>query len=109
MVEEPANGNGFTQKEMLVRLDGKLDIIAGKQQHYDVELALLRARQDETEKDVKTLKEDNDNWQNEVRSRIEGLSAEQGTIGSRQKATAYIVAAVVIVTNIVAPIILRHL
>jgi len=38
------NGTSFTNKEMWVRVDGKLDAVLAKQNHYDVELALLKER-----------------------------------------------------------------
>lgn len=38
------NGTSFTNKEMWVRVDGKLDAVLSKQNHYDMELALLKER-----------------------------------------------------------------
>jgi ABC-type uncharacterized transport system ATPase component len=52
--DAPENGTGFSTKEMLVRMDGKLDVMAGKQTHYDVEQALLKAR---VEVQERTLRE----------------------------------------------------
>ena len=50
MAEETNGANvSFTTKEMLVRMDGKLDVLAARQTHYDVELALLKERQHQLE------------------------------------------------------------
>lgn len=38
------NGTSFTNKEMWVRVDGKLDTISAKLGWYDVEIALLKER-----------------------------------------------------------------
>ena len=52
----PTPPNGFTAKEMWVRVDGKLDAVLAKQNHYDVELALVKARQEEQDRDIKEIK-----------------------------------------------------
>lgn len=53
--ERPTNGNGFTQKDMLVRIESKVEsltqTVAAKHAGYDVEIALLKARMDERERE----------------------------------------------------------
>lgn len=38
------NGNGYTQKEMLARIEGKLDVIAGKMESLRIEFAVHEAQ-----------------------------------------------------------------
>lgn len=102
-MREPA----FTVKEMLVRVDGKLDVIASKQQNYDIELALLKARVGQNEVDIKLKHDDSEEWRDEVRAEIAAVKDEQNTISARQKATAIIVAAIVIITNLIGPLVLQ--
>ena len=113
----------FTNKEMWVRVDAKLDTLVARQQHFDVELALLKERQvqqdawreaheqAEKEKRDAAAAERHEIAQSVVATehdlamRLEKLRANQDEIGARQKATAYIVGAVVIGANILIPII----
>lgn len=44
-----SQGVPFTNKEMWVRVDAKLDTLVSRQQHFDVELALLKERQHQQE------------------------------------------------------------
>jgi hypothetical protein len=46
---EQTPGTAFTNKEMWVRVDAKLDTLVSRQQHFDVELALLKERQHQHE------------------------------------------------------------
>lgn len=88
MSEAPANGSAFTQKEMLVRLDSKVDAliqtVGSKNAYYDVELALLKARADKLEKtdDV-------------VVKTVEETQKEQAAIRTRQNIAAGAIAVVV--------------
>ena len=49
------NGTSFTNKEMWVRVDGKLDVIMAKQGSYDIELAMLKERERENRDAIKRL------------------------------------------------------
>lgn len=103
-MSEPVNGNGggsFTQKEMLVRIDGKVDVIAAKQQNYDVELALLKARVDRNEHAVNATVNNSDGWRDEVRQEISGIKTQNAKIAGA-------VAACVVLVNFIAPIVLRN-
>lgn len=41
---QPSNGNGYTQKEMLARIEAKLDVIAGKMEALQIEFAVHEAQ-----------------------------------------------------------------
>ena len=113
----PANGTSFSTKEMLVRLDGKLDVVLNKQNHYDVELALLKARVEEHERNnkealshmrvtVEERTEDSSKWRDEVRDRIDAIDEAAEDVRAKQKATAYIVGAIVTLSTVITPIVL---
>lgn len=96
MTAEQPFTNGLTAKEMWVRVDAKLDAVLAKQGHYDVELALLNARVTENRSDLDS-----------AAKTLVIITENQNIIGARQKATAIIVAAVVIVSNLVAAFVVR--
>lgn len=115
--------SAFTNKEMWVRVDAKLDTLVARQQHFDVELALLKERQAQSEawreahetaerekRDAATaerrrIAETVSETEHDLAMRLETLRSNQEEISARQKATAYIVGAVVIIANILIPII----
>jgi hypothetical protein len=72
---EPQGSNGFTTKEMLIRIDGKVDqlnaTMAAKHAHYDVELALLKARDEERKAQVENLAVAAEKTAHEVRHALE--------------------------------------
>lgn len=41
--EKPTNGNGYTQKEMLARIEGKLDAISGQVERLTIDFAVHEA------------------------------------------------------------------
>ena len=102
-MEQTEPRNGFTNKEMWVRVDGKLDVVIAKQNHYDVELALLKARQDEYDRATSG----GENWRKEVRERIDHIDAQAEDVRTKQKVTAYLVAAVVTISTVVTPVVLK--
>jgi hypothetical protein len=82
VTEGPINGNGsFSQKEMLVRIDSKVDslmqTVAAKHAHYDVEIALLKARADERERNEQQTAEE-----------IEAAKERLGALNTRQNIAA---------------------
>jgi hypothetical protein len=107
-METPNNGTGWTQKEMLVRIDAKVDVIAAKQNHIDVEIALLKARADEIERQVAVKLNDSHEWRDEVRKEINTVKDEQNVIGRKLAYATGTVGAIVVVVNFIAPIILRN-
>ena len=97
----------FTTKEMLVRIDGKLDAVAARQQGLDIEVALLKARTEVLERERKTDKGDDDNWHEEVRLRITQVEAEQVATQRRLAYAAGGIAVLAVLLNFLAPVILN--
>jgi hypothetical protein len=94
MTEEPANGSGFTTKEMLVRMDGKLDHVLNRQAGYDVELALLKARADEQEKTQSVIEMQLETAKNVMATEVKALKDGQITLNKALKwATATVIGA----------------
>lgn len=58
MTTEPQNGTAFTQKEMLVRIDGKLDTVAAHLTAVELELAVHKAQPLHSDAPVLTLAEE---------------------------------------------------
>jgi len=102
---DETQGN-VTTRDMLFRIDGKLDAVANKQQQYEIEAALLKARVEEIEKDLHNTSQSVRTQHEKTREGIAEVQREQQTISARQKATAYIVAAVVTASTVVTPIVL---
>jgi hypothetical protein len=97
MVDEPANGTGFSTKEMLVRIDAKVDVIAAKQAHYDVELALLKARQETQERIMAESARDYERLQ----SVVEG-------VGRKIAVATGALSAIIVAANWLVPAAVRH-
>lgn len=79
---------------MLVRMDGKLDVLAAKVSYYDVEVALLKARADRSEAAIKE-RADGDQAARELMAlEVRNLKDGQLTLGKGLKwATATIIGA----------------
>jgi hypothetical protein len=107
-METPNNGTGWTQKEMLIRIDAKVDVIAAKQNHLDVEIALLKARADELERMTRSKVEDVAVWRDEVRDEIKQVKEEQAIIGRKLAYATGTVGAIVIAVNLIGPWLLRQ-
>jgi hypothetical protein len=72
MAEEGSNNTGgLTSKEMWVRVDGKLDAVLARQGAYDVELALLKARDEERKAQVIALQALTDSTAKDVKAALE--------------------------------------
>src|SRR3954471_7077514 len=97
MSEEPANGIGFSTKEMLIRIDAKVDFIGGKQSTYDVELALLKARQEVLERAGDAQEK-----------RYEELRAGVDRVGRKIAMAAGGLSALIVAANWVVPATIRH-
>lgn len=85
MSDVPLNGNGFfTQKEMLVRIDSKVDsltqTVAVKNAYYDVEVALLKARADKLENASKELDEALDEARDRQESILTRINVAAGAV-----------------------------
>lgn len=116
--EPQANGNGFTNKEMWVRVDAKLDTLVAKQQYFDVELALQKERQHQLELEIQkvmTTEEEArrhaesdrgriaknlEDSEAEMRRRVEELVEGQQSIMVKQRVTAMLVGAAVVIVNV---------
>ena len=105
MSDVPSNGNGsFTQKEILVRLDSKVDsliqTVASKNAWYDVQIALLQAGQDKLKVEAEERAKD-----------LEATKAETSSIKTRQNIAAGAIAFIIfmapvlwiLVNKLVAP------
>lgn len=84
--------NGFTAKEMWVRVDGKLDAVLAKQSHYDIELALVKARVEEQEREARENRD-------EMRKSVETIRMNQQSVGSLIKWAAAIIGALVVASD----------
>jgi hypothetical protein len=111
-------GQAFSTKEMLIRLDGKLDAVLARQQSYEVELALLKARADGLELSEhnrsRTVEKWRDGLKTEAEKRHDELAGEVGSIRSRLEKLgrkhAYqtgALAALVVVANLTLPVVLH--
>lgn len=88
MGEPPASGNGaFSTKEMLVRIDSKVDsltqTVAVKNAAYDVEIALLKARVaevEQTERDQDRKLHENEERTGNVITRVNLAAGALGLI-----------------------------
>ncbi len=89
--------NGFSSKEMLVRIDAKVDVIAAKQAHYDVELALLKERQRQLE--VSSV---------ENSATVEVVRAGQERLGKKIAWATGALSAVAVAANWLVPAAVRH-
>jgi hypothetical protein len=97
MTDEPSNGSGFTTKEMLVRMDGKLDHVLSRQASYDVELALLKARADEQDKTQTVIETQLEAAKGVMATEVAALKEGQISLGKALKwATATVIGAGVI-------------
>ena len=112
---EETNGGstGLTNKEMWVRVDAKLDTLVARQQHFDVELALLKERQHQAEvlfthhdkveeEDRRAIAASLDAAERKMAEEVQNLKDGQFTLGRAVKyATAIIIAAMVTVDAVV--------
>ena len=105
----PNGGPNYTTRDLLARIEGKLDVVASKQQYAEVELALLKARVDEVEKDVTDTERHSYDWREEVRKRMDHIDMQAEDVRARQKATAYIVAAIVTLSTVITPVVLHFI
>lgn len=103
-------GGVFTNKEMWVRVDAKLDTLVARQQHFDVELALLKERQhqqevalrdhDATERaDRARLAQEMTKSEELMAREVQNLKDGQLKVGALVKWTAAVVGALVVLTD----------
>lgn len=109
MADEPINGTGFSTKEMLVRIDAKVDYIASKQATSDVELALLKARVEAHEKSEEKAVTDDDGRYLKLEKEIEKLSKRQARTDRRVAYAAGAVSVVVFIANVFGPVLAHKL
>lgn len=102
---EPAS---FTQKEMLVRIDAKVDVIAAKQANYDVELALLKARQEEQVRTSREKQKEHDTKYEALDKRIDALTATQESFSRRLTYATGAISVIVVAANWLVPATVRH-
>jgi hypothetical protein len=96
--EQVTNSVSFTTKEMLVRMDGKLDSVLNRQAHYDVELALLKARVEVNEHALGGVGGQLSEAKNLMATEVSNIKKGQVTLNRTLKyATATVVTAVVVV------------
>lgn len=116
--DDARTGQTFSTKEMLIRLDGKLDSVLARQQNYDIELALLKARADgleladhnrsrDAEKWREEVKRETEKWRDTTDRELESLRADLETLGRRHAYQAGGLAALVVAANIAVPFILH--
>ena len=97
---------GFTTKEMLVRMDGKLDVLAANQQHTDIELAMLKERVRQVEDRAKTEGRDSEAWRAEVRGEMSEAKNEAALLGRKMAYATGTVATLVVLVDLLVPWIL---
>jgi hypothetical protein len=106
MSEDVVTNGGFTTKEMLVRMDGKLDVLAANQQHTDIELAMLKERVRQVEDREKADGRDSEAWRAEVRAELVSAKNESALLGRKLAYATGTVGALVFIANFLVPWIL---
>jgi hypothetical protein len=97
-VAEPTSGNGgnggWSTREVLIRVDGKVDTltqtVAAKHAHYDVEVALLKARSDELERSER-----------EVHAELDAVTDKLNALSTRQNIAAGALALIVALSPLI--------
>jgi uncharacterized protein YgbK (DUF1537 family) len=75
-MEEPVTNGSFTTKDMLNRMDGKLDLIASKQGMQDVEIALLKAENVARKESIAKLEQVSSKGEDDIAQALAERNAE---------------------------------
>lgn len=112
--DQNGGGQSFSTKEMLIRVEGKIDAILSRQQNYDVELALLKARADQLDMQANDRVHAEDRRREELRKELREVANEQkrvsrdtAKLGRKHAYQTGALATVVVIANIAAPLIAR--
>ena len=100
MTDTPPS-NGFTQKEMLVKIDGKLDLLSGRIQTVEVKQAVYDARLTEDSADKARIQQDLSEARHAMDEKVDALRKGQTDIGRAVKYATATIASLVFLSDLV--------